>query len=520
MHSSLSTSISLYEPKVSGSQRPEHHYDDDDDDDDPQEKKSYHSNKKSPSSSFRLTRIKSLFVLTPIRTRQLIVSVLFVANFFFIFWMVDGDPTQGELLRIEQIREATAREKSDVGSLPPSFGDVSSTILSTEASWCLEVAETRHQWRSVQRIAGPTFRQTIDICQTETPTMLFGADGIVDNDDDEEDERESGLWKGQLKMKREEEILGSRFENAETQHEGISSSSKHSKPFNAQCGVSYIHSQFTRGGTNTSWMIVPKFLEYFEASMLKSREGQETSEAIKTATDNDEHQQRQQLSSSVDIQKQRQNLHLACGARKAGHIGQLPLLHTLRHKAEIVDVALLHSSLTKNAEMALSRRYSHFRELEEHVRDQSLDEAGEQAQKTKKVEHGGKAKKQQLHEDEIFDRTLRRVTKGTLLGSPLLQTSALSAQYVAVHSCSTPAFTLATTTVATPAKKKNPGDDEDDETGAGNDDDDDGVSWKNEFVSWRLWKGGPLIAAAVCRAPPFKITIEVSPSSSWVEIIR
>ena len=57
---------------------------------------------KEKPSSFNKKNL-SFFTITDVRKRQIIITILFVANFFFINWLVDGDPTQGELLRITQV---------------------------------------------------------------------------------------------------------------------------------------------------------------------------------------------------------------------------------------------------------------------------------------------------------------------------------------------------------------------------------------------------------------------------------
>jgi hypothetical protein len=362
----------------------------------------------SPPSSSISDFLKSLFILTIIRKRQIVVCLLFFANFLFVNWLVDGDPTQGELLRVETAIAAKNSKKSE--SSPAHL-------------WCLETTEMRQQWRTAQRIAGPSFRRRIDLCSPEAPSSsVFATTKQRNRETSGYDER---LWITKTEFVRKER--------------------------NATCGVTSVESLFSQSEFTTSWMIHPQFLQSFEKTLLEAK--RETSGVNSHFL-------------PIKIEENRRREFYSLCSPMSQNSNDVPLLHELQTEAKIIDIALLHSVLDKSEEIEHSLKFDHYKKLS----DRSIS----------------------------HEQILENLISGTIHGSPILESTALLAQNMAAHSCATPSMTLASTVII-PGKTNDKA---------------------NEFAAWRLWIGGPLIVASVCRDPPFEITVEVSPSSSWVEVIE
>lgn len=226
-----------------------------------------------------------------------------------------------------------------------------------------------------------------------------------------------------------------------------------------------------RGGTNVSWMIQDRFLDFFARTAAAAANASTSREALFAA---------------------REEALFACAARDVAMLGQLPPVADLRSAGLLSDFTLLHQEMDE----ALEGR------LWEQTRG-ALRTAASISQAADPMHSSY---------DRLFDSTLAR------RGTPALHYAALAAQYTAVHSCATPLATLANV-VRTPlldpeeqVRSRSGGGVE----GSGNN---NRKLLQNEFAAWRLWEGGPLVIAAVCRAAPFEVIIDVSPSASWVELV-
>ena len=434
-----------------------------------------------------------------VRKRQLIVFALLVANYFVVSWLVAGDPTLGETARLVDAEQARRGHRvgggggHDDGGVVSGGGDAA-------ASWCHESAEARHNWRVSQRIAGPTFRRRVDLCATTSPTTdLFARENANDVDDD--DDAQHSWW--------DFRVLKSRV---------ATPFAAHSSPVPQQrqpprCGLTSVRSRLSPASrANVSWLLVPEFLALLD----------------------DHRDARDDLGGSANAAAMRRALYASCAPRGGTDdrssssvssafddqpIEAAPsLLAAARDQLAAIDIAWMHSALTPSEAARLEARY----DGGEFVADPS--------------DVGG-------HRNAVDAKTTKKDTYAPRASSGLLQTAALAAQHLAVHSCATPVGTIANVVVvasasaaavsehptavaavvgvgATARAKGRGSVDDASPRGA----DDDAVAAvaasENEFAAWRLWVGGPLIMAAVCRRPPFHVTIEVSPSASWVEMIE
>jgi hypothetical protein len=345
-------------------------------------------------------------------------------------------------------------------------GDSSSSP--EDNGWCSEAVELRQQWRAMQRIAGFAFRERVDLCSPTAPARLFSAAAIPQRAASMTGHRRSAAAAAGNTVL-DTAGSGSLWSGVPKFLRTVPLVDRADESASLPpliCGVSRVsagprelsgHAEAAASGANVSWMVLPSFLTHLSRTANGTR-----AEAFAA----------------------RQRLLHACAASDAAMMGQLPPQAALRNAAKLSDLTLLHHAMSDAEEKAL---WADTRAAMKTAASLDVGRGGGGAESF----------------DRLLDKTLAK------RGTPALHNAALAAQFLAIHSCATPSAVLANV-VRTPPPH---GADAAKSTTGG------GALDQNEFASWRLWEGGPLVMAAVCRSPPFDVVLEVSPSSSWVELL-